>query len=49
MVLHLLLIRRHFANIPQASLVILQGVLCFLSVSDHHIDGLQPEIKQMFS
>lgn len=49
MVLHLLLIRRHFANIPQARLVILQGVLCFFGVPDHHVDGLQPEIKQMFS
>lgn len=47
MVLHLLLLSWHFADIAQTSLIILERILCVFSVSDHNIDGLQPEIKQI--
>ncbi len=46
LVLHLLLLSWHFANITQASLIILQRVFCVFSVSDHNINGLQPEISR---
>lgn len=46
MVLHLLLFSWHFANITQASLITLQRVFCIFSVSDHNINGLQPEINR---
>ncbi len=49
LLLHLLLCGWNFADIPQTSLVILQRVLCVFGVSDHNIDGLQPEIKQIFT
>lgn len=49
MFLHLLRVSWHFANIKQASLIILQCVLCVFSVSDHNIYGLQPETKQVYT
>lgn len=49
MALHLLLFIRHFANITQTSLIILQRVFCVFSVSDHNINGLQPDNKQIYA
>lgn len=49
MVLHLLLFSWHFGNITQTGLIILQCVFWLFSVSDHNIDGLQPEIKQIYT
>lgn len=46
LVLHLLLFRWYFANITQTSLITLHCVFCVFSVSDHDINGLQPEIKR---
>lgn len=45
MLLHLLLLRWHVADVTQTSLVTPQRVLCVFSVSDHNINRLQPEIK----
>lgn len=46
MVLHLLLISWHFADISQTSLIILQCVFCIICVSDHYINGFQPGNKR---
>lgn len=46
MVLHLLLFSWHLVNITQTSLITVQCVFCVFSVSDHNIDGLQPEINR---
>lgn len=44
--LHLLLLSWDFTDITKTTLIILQCVLCIFSVSDHNINGLQPEIKR---
>lgn len=43
---HLLLLSWHFTDITKTSLIVLQRVLCIFSVSDHNINGLQPETKK---
>lgn len=46
MVLHLLLLSWHVTDVTQTCFIILQRVFCIFSVSDHDIDGLQPEIEK---